>query len=104
VLRALVPTAAGMTRMPYRPFALANAVGGTVWAVVVVLLGYTAGASLGHVQVLLGGISLGIGAVMAAVVTSAWVVARRRRSRRPPDGADAASEPAATAPRPGPGR
>jgi membrane-associated protein len=78
VLRALVPTAAGMTRMPYRPFVIANAIGGALWAVVVVLLGYTAGASFAHVQGVLGWISGAVATVVVAALAGAHLAARRR--------------------------
>src|SRR6266542_3011233 len=39
VLRALMPAIAGSTRMPYRRFLVFNAVGGTLWAAVVVVAG-----------------------------------------------------------------
>jgi membrane-associated protein len=50
ILRELVPTVAGMIAMPYRRFLAANALGGTAWAGAVVLLGYSAGTSLTHIQ------------------------------------------------------
>jgi membrane protein DedA with SNARE-associated domain len=81
VLRALVPTAAGMTRMPYHSFVSANAAGGLLWAVAVVLLGYTAGTSYARVHALLGQLSLTVLVAFAAVAAGAWVIARRRRSR-----------------------
>ena len=46
--------------MRYRSFAVANAVGGIAWALIVVLLGYPAGASFTHIQALLGRVSLAI--------------------------------------------
>ena len=44
-LRALIPGLAGMARMPYRTFALYNVIGGVLWATLMVILGYLAGAS-----------------------------------------------------------
>ena len=79
VLRALVPTVAGMIAMPYRRFLAANVLGGTAWAGVVVLLGYSAGASLTHIQSLLSHISLVMATALAAAVVLAIVRARRRR-------------------------
>lgn len=81
VLRAVVPTAAGMVNMPYRRFAVANAAGGTLWAVAVVLAGYFAGTSLGHVQALLGQLSLAVGMLVVCAGTAAWFIGRRRRAR-----------------------
>ena len=45
VLRAMVPTLAGLSGMPYRTFLPWNALGGLVWAPGFVLLGYAAGGS-----------------------------------------------------------
>ena len=48
LLRAMVPSAAGMAHLPYRTFALWNALGGTRWAVTCVLGGYLAGDVVGN--------------------------------------------------------
>jgi len=45
VLRALVPTIAGLSGMPYRTFLPWNAAGGLCWAPGFVLIGYAAGGS-----------------------------------------------------------
>ena len=45
VLRAMVPTIAGLSRMPYRTFLPWNAIGGLIWAPGFVLIGYAAGGS-----------------------------------------------------------
>ena len=45
VLRAMVPTIAGLSRMPYRVFLPWNAIGGLIWAPGFVLIGYAAGGS-----------------------------------------------------------
>jgi membrane protein DedA with SNARE-associated domain len=78
VLRALVPTVAGMIAMPYRRFLAANALGGTAWAGAVVLLGYGAGSSPTHIQGLLRFISLAMGTALAVAIVVALVRARRR--------------------------
>src|SRR5262249_51493027 len=44
-LRVMIPGLSGMARMPYRTFAVYNVAGGAVWATVMVLVGYLAGAS-----------------------------------------------------------
>lgn len=54
LLRALVPSAAGMAKLPYRTFALWNALGGSIWAAGFVLAGYAAGASYRRVESYLG--------------------------------------------------
>src|SRR5438034_4348617 len=45
VLRALMPALAGTARMPYRTFAVYNAIGGVAWGVGYCLLGYLAGSA-----------------------------------------------------------
>lgn len=77
LLRALVPSAAGMARLPYRTFALWNAVGGSLWAGACVLGGYALGDAIG--SYLTSG-----GYVLVAVVLLVVVVhlVRSRRSRR----------------------
>ena len=83
LLRALVPAVAGMVRMPYRRFLVYNVAGGTLWAVVVVLLGYFAGASFKRVEAYLGGASLLLLAVVVAMAAGAvatrYVVRHRDR-------------------------
>ncbi|MFK0193839.1 DedA family protein [Kitasatospora sp. NPDC090308] len=48
--RALMPALAGVSRMPYRRFLLFNALGGLLWGVGFVLLGYFAGAAYTRVE------------------------------------------------------
>lgn len=76
-LRALVPGMAGMSRLPYGRFLLWNAVGGTLWAVAFVVLGYLAGSQYGRVEhyANLAGLAL-----LAAIV-AVLVVRHRRRAR-----------------------
>jgi len=50
VLRALVPSMAGMARMPYRTFLPWNATGGILWGSGCVLLGYAFANALGAVE------------------------------------------------------
>jgi membrane-associated protein len=95
VLRALMPAIAGSTRMPYRRFLLFNALGGTLWAVVVVVAGYVAGASWHRVQTYLGNAGAAAVAlvVVAFAVFSIWRrLARGRVSRSTPPEAPAARE------------
>lgn len=50
VLRALVPSMAGMAKMPYRTFLPWNATGGILWGSACVLLGYAFANALGAVE------------------------------------------------------
>ena len=78
-LRAVTPALAGTARMPYQRFAAWNVVGGVVWASVVVLVGYTAGASYSAAAQRLGqGSGILVGVVALALLT-VWFVRRRRR-------------------------
>lgn len=86
--RALVPGLAGMSGMRYRTFLIYNAVGGTVWGITFVLIGYGAGTSYTAVARTVGIYSLVVlGVVVAAVVL---YIALRRRSEHRRWGGDAA--------------
>ena len=74
LLRALTPALCGMSRMPYPRFLAWNAVGGLLWGVAVVLLGYAAGTSYQLIERSLGG----VGAVLLAVFVIAGIVFWRR--------------------------
>ena len=92
-LRALVPGMAGMSHMPYPRFAIANVVGGVLWASLVASVGYIAGDNWHRVQSALGSAStVLLGLILVAAV--AWHVSRPVRERRR---ARAAVEPARTA-------
>ena len=83
LLRALVPTLAGVSGMRYRTFLPWNAAGGRVWGGGCVVLGYAFARSLSAVQRYLqvgGGVLL---AVVVAVAVGVQVL-RRRRTRRSP--------------------
>ncbi|HVL06971.1 MAG TPA: bifunctional DedA family/phosphatase PAP2 family protein [Acidimicrobiales bacterium] len=92
VLRALVPTIAGLSGMPYRTFLPWNAIGGLVWAPGFVLLGYAAGGSYHKVgtwtgrasAVLLILVVLVVATVMAAraVVRQEGAVRRWARTQK----------------------
>jgi len=79
-LRAVTPALAGVARMRYRTFLTWNALGGVLWGVGVVLLGYLAGASWATVAATVGR----TGAVVAAVVVVLGVVVWRVRAHRRP--------------------
>jgi len=78
LLRALMPTAAGMARMPYRTFLAYTVIGGLIWAPGFVLLGYVAGGSYQRVADLAGQASLLLLALLillGAVVAAARFIA-----------------------------
>ena len=79
-LRAVMPGLAGSVRMPYRRFLAFNALGGFVWSVGFMVLGYIAGASYEKVQKAAGRASeIVLGVVILAVIV--WVIRRRRAER-----------------------
>ena len=84
LLRALVPSAAGMARLPYRTFAVWNAVGGTVWATTFVLAGFLAGESYKKIEHYLGRGALVLTAVIVVVLVVVHVVHKRRAREAAP--------------------
>ncbi|MDP9102285.1 MAG: DedA family protein, partial [Actinomycetota bacterium] len=80
VLRAMVPTAAGMARLPYRTFFVWNAVGGCTWAVTFVLVGYLAGESYKKIEGYLGTGALVVTGVLIAGLLAVHLVRRHRKT------------------------
>lgn len=74
LLRAMVPSAAGMARLPYRTFALWNALGGTLWAVACVVGGFVVGDVIGRYVSDLGYVIAGV----VVLLVAAHVVKTRR--------------------------
>lgn len=89
-LRAFVPGIAGMSGMRLRTFTIANVIGGAIWAVVVALLGYLAGAGYRQLE---HRFNVGSGVVFAAVLLVAVIVALVRRIRRPKPPVTSATKP-----------
>jgi membrane-associated protein len=79
--RAVMPFAAGASRMRFRTFLAFNVSAAVVWGVGVVLLGYFAGASYGRIERLFGQAAAVTVAVAVIVVLIMWQVRRRRRAR-----------------------
>ncbi|MFC8722280.1 DedA family protein [Kitasatospora sp. NPDC057198] len=80
--RALMPALAGASKMPYRRFLLFNALGGLLWGVGCVLLGYFAGAAYSKVE---GTVGKSVAVAAACLVVAALLVHHfrgRRRERR----------------------
>jgi membrane-associated protein len=77
LLRALMPSMAGMSGMRYRTFLLWNAAGGIIWAPGCVLLGYAFASALDVVGQTLTWAPLAIFAV-GAVGYAAWHLRKRR--------------------------
>jgi membrane protein DedA with SNARE-associated domain len=81
--RAVMPALAGLSLMPYRRFLAFNALGGLVWGISFVLLGYLAGNSYAQIEKLVGrGVAAGA-VVLALLVFIAWRVRHARAERDP---------------------
>ena len=80
ILRALMPSMAGMSGMRYRTFLAWNAAGGILWGAGCVLLGYAFASALSTVESYLTWAPL---AVLGALVVGyvAWEIRKRRRER-----------------------
>ncbi|HEY2299982.1 MAG TPA: DedA family protein [Jatrophihabitans sp.] len=94
LMRALMPSMAGMSGMRYRTFLVWNAVGGIVWAPGCVLLGYAFASALNVVGETLTWAPL---AILAVVIVVAAVLHFRKERRQEIEGeayaeADAAGE------------
>jgi membrane-associated protein len=91
--RATVPGLAGMSGMPYRRFIAWNAVGGIVWGIGFVAIGWLAGNSFKRVESAAGTIAAIVVAVIVLAAVVYWVVRRKRR-----DAADEAVDEAGASP------
>src|SRR4051812_7347702 len=80
LLRALVPSAAGMARLPYRTFFVWNAIGGILWAPTFVVVGYLAGESYQQVERYLGRGALALTVVVIAGLVVVHFLHKRRTS------------------------
>jgi membrane-associated protein len=78
LLRALMPSMAGMSGMRYRTFLLWNAAGGIIWAPGCVLLGYAFASALGVVGETLTWAPLAILAVVAVIYVALHLRKRKR--------------------------
>lgn len=79
--RAVMPALAGMSRMPYPKFLAFNALGGTVWGVGFVVLGFVAGNSYEQVAATVGrDVALGVVALAVAGFI-VWRVQAHRSGR-----------------------
>lgn len=74
-VRTVTPFVAGMSRMPTRQYLIANVVGGVVWVVVVGIVGYAVGETIGASLLLY--FALGAALVILGYFGFRWL--RRRR-------------------------
>lgn len=81
LLRVLGGPLAGMHRMPWPRFLLANAAGAAVWVGLVVAAGMLIGDNLHRAHTLLTGAGLTVLTVTIVAVSAGLVITRRRRAR-----------------------
>ncbi|MBW4030168.1 MAG: DedA family protein [Acidobacteria bacterium] len=81
-LRAVMPGLAGISRMHYRRFLVANALGGLVWGIAFSLLGYFGGSQLSKIEKYSGWASLALGALLVLSVLGVYYLRRISRRRR----------------------
>lgn len=96
LLRALVPSAAGMSHLPFRTFLVWNAVGGLIWANGSVLAGYLAGESYEQVEGYLGKGALALTALLLAALVVVHLARRRRGHGTPAE--EALADPLTSGP------
>ncbi|MBU6494848.1 MAG: DedA family protein [Acidobacteria bacterium] len=83
-LRAVMPGLAGMSKMHYRRFLVANALGGLVWGVAYTLLGYFSGTQLTRIEKYSSWVGYGLVALFLGAVGALWLRRRRRaKTTRP---------------------
>ncbi|SRR5579884_44426 len=81
-LRALVPFIAGASRMPYFRFLVYNVLGGTLWSISFVCLGYFLGASWRVAEKWIGRASGIIGGGILLLLVLVWLWKRRNKDHR----------------------
>ena len=91
-LRAVIPGLAGLSKMRYRIFLPANALGGLCWGVLFVLLGYFVGERVEKAT----GIASDILAGLIVVAIVVLFIRHRRKEKREFEGPAEASEASAT--------
>ena len=80
-LRAVVPGLAGLSRMHYRTFLVANAAGALVWGITYTMIGYAVGSAYKRAEQYASWASWAVLGVVAVVV-AVYVIRSRRRRRR----------------------
>lgn len=81
-LRAIMPGLAGISKMHYRRFLVANALGGLVWGVAFSLFGYYGGSQLTKIEKYSGWASIALVVLLVAAVLGAHYARQFARTRR----------------------
>ncbi len=90
-LRTATPVIAGIARMPYRRFVVANVIGALTWGTGLVLLGYYA-YEIDWLRSTAITIGLGSASILIVVVVVRWVRGRARRRAGAPEEASTGAE------------
>ena len=77
-LRAVMPGLAGMSRMDYKKFLLANAAGGIVWGVGFTLIGYLSGHAIHKVEKYVGRFGIALLVLLVAFMVWHHIHAKRK--------------------------
>lgn len=81
--RAVMPALAGLSRMPYRRFAIWNFTGGIIWGGLFVTLGFIAGNSYEELAHAVGrGAAVVVGAVVVVILV-VWQIRKHRTAAKP---------------------
>jgi membrane-associated protein len=97
-LRAVIPGLAGLSRMRYRIFLPANALGGLCWGVLFVLLGYFVGERVEKATGIASDILLGLIVVVILVLVVRHFIREKREFEGPAETSAASSASAASDP------
>ena len=81
-LRAVMPGLAGMSKMHYRRFLIANALGGIIWGISFTLLGYFAGSALSKIEKYASWLGLSLLIFMVLFFVTFHFVRKRREAQR----------------------
>lgn len=81
-LRALVPGTAGMSRIPYPKFLFWNALGGSIWASIYVMIGYVFGSQYKRIENYANYIAIALAVVIAAFLIARHYLGKRREAAR----------------------
>jgi membrane protein DedA with SNARE-associated domain len=81
--RAVMPALAGMSKVPYRRFFIANAASALLWGVGYSLLGYFAGGALSQIESSAGWVSIALLVFLVAFVVLLYFRKKRRDAARP---------------------
>jgi membrane protein DedA with SNARE-associated domain len=81
--RAVMPALAGLSRMPYRRFAIWNFTGGIIWGALFVTLGFIAGSSYEELAHAVGRGAAVVVGVVVIVILGVWQVRKHRTAAKP---------------------